>query len=170
METVQLTQEEMLLAYTTGIRRQWAHRDPVTGKRFSTHRFTAYDSDFDGDIKGCLVECAVAKYYGTTWNNETWNLKDHGDNKDQPDVEPYFEVRRARSIKGELTIRNTDANYKVAVLGCVDSQSENTVYLLGAISVAEARENYKPDAKGNLYVPSSKLISLAQFTLESTNA
>ena len=162
MVTVQLTEEEMILAYTTGIHRQFAHRDPVTGKRFSTHRFTAYDSDFTGDIKGCLVELAVSKYFGVEWNNETWNLKDHAENKSQADVGDKFEVRRARSLKGELTIRNTDANHKIAILGCVDEQSENFVYLLGSISVSDARERFEPDAKGNIYVPQSDLEDLKE--------
>lgn len=165
MVTVQLTEEEMILAYTTGIKRQFAHRDPITGKRFSTHRFTAYDSDFTGDIKGCLVECAVSKYYGTKWNNDTWNLKNHLDNKDYPDVEPHFEVRRARSTKGELTVRTTDAEHKVAILGCVDEQSENFVYLLGAISVKEVLNVFKADARGNLYVPQESLYHPDKFTL-----
>ena len=165
MVTIQLTEEEMILAYTTGIHRQFAHRDPVTGKRFSTHRFTAYDSDFTGDIKGCLVELAVAKYFGIEWNNETWNLKDHTENKSQADVGDKFEVRRARSLKGELTIRNTDASHKIAVLGCVDEQSENFVYLLGSISVLDARERFEPDAKGNVYVPQSELKDLKESVI-----
>lgn len=167
MEIVQLNEEEMILAFTTGIKRQFAHRDPVTGKRYSTHRFVAYDSDFFGDIKGCIVECAVAKYYGTKWNNETWNLENHGDNKDQPDVEPHFEVRRARSANGELTIRNTDAEHKVAVLGFVDNQSENMVALLGAYPVAEAKEKFKEDGKGNIYIPVAQLYPVKDFVLEN---
>jgi len=165
MTTVQLTEEEMILAYTTGIKRQFAHRDPITGKRFSTHRFTAYDSDFNGDIKGCLVELAVAKYFDVEWNNDTWNLKDHAENKGQADVGDKFEVRRARSLKGELTIRDTDADHKIAVLGCVDEQSENFIYLLGCIPISEAREQFKPDVKGNIYVPQSSLLKLKEVVI-----
>jgi len=167
MITIRLTEEEMILAYTTGIKRQFAHRDPITGKRFSTHRFTAYDSDFNGDIKGCLVECAVAKYYDVVWNNETWNLKDHAENKGQADVGDRYEVRRTRSLKGELTIRNTDAEHKIAVLGHVDEQSECFVNLIGAISVKEAREKYEADEKGNVYVPGSALYPVEDFILEN---
>lgn len=167
MVTVQLTEEEMILAYTTGIKRQFAHRDPVTGKRFSTHRFTAYDSDFNGDIKGCLVELAVAKYFGVEWNNDTWNLKDHAENKGQADVGDKFEVRRARSLKGELTIRDTDADHKIAVLGCVDEQSENFVYLLGSIPVSKARAKFEQDAKGNIYVSQSELQNVKDFLVNA---
>lgn len=167
MITIRLTEEEMITAYTTGIKRQFAHRDPKTGKRFSTHRFVAYDSDFDGDIKGCLVEMAVAKYYGVEWNNQTWDLKDHAENKGQADVGDCFEVRRARSLRGELTIRNTDADSKVAVLGHVDEQSECFIDLLGFITVREAREKYEPDAKGNIYVPASALYPVEDFSLEN---
>ena len=165
METVKLTEEEMILAYTTGIKRQWAHRDPKTGKRFSTHRFVAHDTAFTGDIKGCLVECAVAKYYGTRWNNETWNLKDHDKNKDYPDVEPHFEVRRSRSMRGELTIRNTDADHKIAVLGCVDLDDENFVHLLGGMAVKEARERFAPHESGNTYVELKDLYPVERFSL-----
>lgn len=167
MVTVQLNEEEMILAFTTGIKRQFAHRDPITGKRFSTHRFTAYDSDFIGDIKGCIVECAVSKYFGVIWNNDTWNLKDHNLNKSQADVGDRFEVRRVRSLKGELTIRDTDAEHKIAIMGCVDEQSENFVHLIGAISVSEAREKFKQDERGNIYVPQSYLYNVEEFLINA---
>lgn len=167
MVTVQLNEEEMILAFTTGIKRQFAHRDPITGKRFSTHRFTAYDSDFMGDIKGCIVECAVAKYFGIEWNNETWNLKDHDLNKSQADVGDRFEVRRVRSFKGELTIRDTDADHKIAIMGHVDEQSENFVYLLGAIPVSEAREKFVQDERGNIYVPQTSLYKVEEFLINA---
>jgi hypothetical protein len=166
-EIVQLTEEEMILAFSTGIKRQFAHRDPITGKRFSTHRFVAHDSDFMGDIKGCLVELAVAKYYGVQWNNETWNLKDHNANKGQADVGDRFEVRRARSPKGELTIRNTDAEHKIAILGYVDEASENFVHLLGAYPVEDAIKNYTQDGKGNRYIPIQSLLPVKDFALEN---
>jgi len=164
MEIVKLTETQMIRAYTAGIKRQWRHRDPITGERFSTHRFTAYDTAFDGDIKGCLVECAVATYYGTQWNSEDWDLAEHSEHKGLPDVEPYFEVRRARTTKGQLTIRNTDAINKVAVLGCVDEKNENIVYLLGAIKIRDAREGvFEQDDNGNVYVPQSLLHTVAEF-------
>jgi len=167
MEVIKLTQEEMIRAYTAGIKRQWRHRDPVTGERFSTHRFVAYDTAFQGDIKGCLVEMAVSKYFGTRWNSEDWDLSTHSEHKDMPDVEPHFEVRRCRSLKGELTIRDTDAHHKVAVLGCVDTDEENTVYLLGAIPVAEARKIAIPTKDGNVYVSQDQLHPVKDFVLEN---
>ena len=165
MIKVQLTEDEMILAHITGIKRQWAHRDPVTGKRFSTHRFNAQDPAFTGDIKGCLVECAVAKYYGVRWNNETWHLKDHADNKSQADVGDRFEVRRSRTMQGELTIRNTDADNKIAVLGCADPVDENFVYLLGAISIKEARERFNPVENTNIYIQIKDLYPVEDFLL-----
>lgn len=167
MVTVQLNEEEMIRAFTTGIKRQFAHRDPVTGKRFSTHRFTAYDSDFIGDIKGCIVECAVAKYYGTTWNSETWKLEDHNKNKGEADVAPNFEVRRSRTLQGELTVRSTDLDFKIAILGYVDSQSENMVTLMGAMPIKYVKEHYSSDAKGNYYVPSKDLFKVEEYQLNA---
>jgi hypothetical protein len=176
MELIKLTEEQMIRAFTAGIKRQSRHRDPITGERGSTHRFVPHDPAFIGDIYGCLIEMAVSVYFGTTWNSEDWDLKEHSQHKSTSDVEPHFEVRRARSIKGELTIRNTDADHKVAVLGTLGTEivsgkefpRENLVILLGAITVEEARQKFKPSENGNVYVPVSALYPVKDFVL--TNA
>lgn len=162
---VKLNREQHLMAFQRGLERQWEHRTDA-GERFGTvHKFETYQNDFLADVAGCSAELAVATYYGAKWNDEAWSIKDHKAHTHQPDVEPHFEVRRIIQRNGLLTIRNSDADYKVAILAFVEYPENRVVHLYGGMPVAEARKRFQPNDKGNIYVEQQYLYPLDHFAL-----
>jgi hypothetical protein len=161
--TIKLNQEQHLLAFQKGLERQWEHRT-ADGERFGTiHKMVTHQNEFLADVAGCSAELAVSIYYGTKWNSDAWNIRDHKKHILQPDVEPYFEVRRVIRRNGDLTIRKSDADYKVAILAFVEYPENRTVTLYGGMSIKEARQRYTPDSKGNITVPQADLYPLDNF-------
>lgn len=165
---VSLNREQHLLAFQKGLERQWEHRDEK-GERFGTlHKFEAQQNDFLADVAGCSAELAVAEYYGGVWNGDAWDLRDHAKHTFQPDVEPHFEVRRViERKKGKLTIRNSDQDYKIAILTFVEYPENRVVHILGGMSVKEAREKFghTKDSRGNIYITQDKLYPPEHFKL-----
>jgi len=137
---VWLTREEYKHALDIGFERSIKHRE-ANGERVGTKFRTGRQlPDIAGDMLGAVAECAVAKFYGTKWNDKYWELSEHNNNRKAPDVEPYFEVRRVNEIDGQLSIRGDDEITKTAILAYVDYQNSQKVVLLGGIEIATARE------------------------------
>lgn len=154
---IKLNREQHMLVFQRGLERQWAHRDDNGVRVGTVHKFETFQNDFLADVAGAAAECAVAEYYGTRWNSETWNLSEHKHHTVAPDVEPHFEVRRVIQRSGELTIRWSDLDYKIAILTFVEYPENRSVHIYGGMSVKEARERYQADEKGNVYVPKEDL-------------
>lgn len=135
-----LTREEYKHALDVGYERSIKHRRP-NGERLGTRFRTGRElPDISGDQLACVAEAAVAKYYGTKWNDNAWDLSNHSDMRRAPDVEPNFEVRRINRIDGQLSLRSDDEKNKVAVLVYVDYENSQKVLLLGAVNIGNAME------------------------------
>jgi hypothetical protein len=174
MEEIYLTQEEYKHALDIGYERSIKHRDKL-GERVSLNFRTGRQlPDIVGDMLGAVAECAVAKYYGTHWNDVYWDLKEHNQNKKAPDVEPWFEVRRVNREDGQLSLRSDDEPTKVAILVYVDFLNSQKVTLIGGIRIQDAFDCAVDASKANqsdnyLYFPKTDTYMVMQQGLENIN-
>jgi hypothetical protein len=174
MEEIYLTQEEYKHALDIGYERSIKHRDKLGERGGSTFRTGRQLPDIVGDMLGAVAESAVAKHFGTHWNDKYWDLADHSKNKKAPDVEPYFEVRRINRIDGQLSLRSDDEPTKVAILAYVDFENSQKVILLGGIKIQDAFDCAIDASKANqsdcyLYFAKTDTYMVMQQGLENVS-
>lgn len=133
-----LTRDELRHAMNIALDRSFKHRYENGERLGTTYRTGRKLPDIIGEMLGTVAESAVAKYYGTKWNDIPWDLSEHKSHTRAPDVEPNFEVRRVNREDGYLSLRGDDEKSKVAVLAFVHDDNPQRITLLGAISIEEA--------------------------------
>jgi hypothetical protein len=139
-----LTRAELRHAMNVALDRAFKHRYENGERKGTTYRTGRKLPDIIGEMLGTVAECAVAKYYGTKWNDVPWDLSEHKLHTKAPDVEPNFEVRRVNSEDGYLSIRGDDEKSKVAVLAYVHDDNPQHISILGAIQIEEAMDRSIP--------------------------
>lgn len=148
----------------------WAKH--VGGQRRIINLEKADASHYDPTLKqpeeiaspaSAVCEMAVAKHLNLYWDGSYWQLNQHNQFREMPDLAPNIEVRRTRTNGGECQVRLRDVLRNRRMISAhVDEQDFSTgVIIQGWIDAAQGWEegvtaNY--DKKGNTRLVHSSLL------------
>lgn len=103
--TLSLEDWEYQWAVHVGLARDAVNAGRGDAKHYDSRRM---EDNKRASIAAACAEMAVAKATRRYWSGSVWPIQRHGEFEELPDVEPNIEVRRTRSVNGDLPVRVGD--------------------------------------------------------------